>query len=691
MSSVDPHSSTPESSGAPDSGDRYARPPAAQDGWDQLEKFVDDVHELSQSSVDESHFYRELLEGCVTLLAANGGVVWQSETRGNWRPIHHLGSAPSNDQVELLHRTASGGEVRILQPHASTDLGENQADTVLALAPVIETSHDTHAPTVHAIIELSLSPGSSPAVQQGWYELLRTVAAVATNFHLRSQLRSLRNERELYDQSFELTRRLQRTTQLRSLAYEIANEGRRFVDADRLSLVVKQGGNWKLLAASGADRVEPRADVTKRLQALAVATADWGEPIEYADVVAGVADELPPALSAVLQEHVDESQARRLIAAPIMVVAEGKPGSATAAPQTPAVLVAEQFTNDERELSSQRLVELSALCEPAVRQVLLLDRFPTRIALRWADRWERVSTKLGLTKLAASVAAVVAVVAALVFVRVDFEVEAPATLQPKVERDIFATTNGKVTEVRISHGEQVDAGDVLAVLQDPQLDLDVERVEGEIATTRKRLEAVAVARTDRQVREENRTDKLPLSAEAEQLEKRLASLQTQLQILANRRAALTLRSPIEGMVLTLDVQNLLRTRPVERGQVLFTVADTSAGWRVVADVPQDQIGHVVAARRAITEALPVRIRVAGDTEQTYAGSIDSISTAAVLDTDQLQQESPAFEVAVNISDEAHLEARPGMAAQVRIDCGERAMGYVWLHDVWETVYGWLVF
>ena len=36
-------------------------------------------------------------------------------------------------------------------------------------------------------------------------------------------------------------------------------------------------------------------------------------------------------------------------------------------------------------------------------------------------------------------------------------------------------------------------------------------------------------------------------------------------------------------------------------------------------------------------------------------------------------------------------ARPGMDATVRIDCGRRSVGFVWLHDAWETLYRWVTF
>jgi len=148
-------------------------------------------------------------------------------------------------------------------------------------------------------------------------------------------------------------------------------------------------------------------------------------------------------------------------------------------------------------------------------------------------------------------------------------------------------------------------------------------------------------------------------------------------------------------VLTLDVQNLLHSRPVERGQVLFTVADTSQGWRLLADVSQRRIGHVLAENKKTEGPLPVRFRLAGDDQGIYSGHLESVTAVAVLDTESLEGDAPAIQVKVAIhgqTDEQELPAaRPGMTAQVRFHCGQRPIGYVWLHDVWETVYSWVIF
>ncbi len=188
--------------------------------------------------------------------------------------------------------------------------------------------------------------------------------------------------------------------------------------------------------------------------------------------------------------------------------------------------------------------------------------------------------------------------------------------------------------------------------------------------------------------------RLSLSTQEQQLTQRLAGLRKQLQILDRRRDALTLRSPIEGQVLTLDVQNLLETRPVGRGQVLFTVANVDSGWLLEAQLPQDRLGHVLRAAetgRASEIDLPVRFRLAGDLGRTYSGHVEQIQSTAVLLDEDLTGEPPAIGVRICVDQERLPDGRPGMAAEVRIGCGRRSLGYVWLHDAWETVYRWLAF
>ena len=670
-----------------------------ESAWQQLERFVDELHEQARAPIDSAHFYRQLLEGCVTTLAATGGAVWRRDVRGRWAVVHQVNlkavfdrddPAAVSAHEDLLERTATTDEPAFYPPHSGTESGgENPIEALLLAGAVPSGSGDS------TVVELIMSTGQSPATQQGWRDLLETVCQIAADYHAWDEYRLLQSERGFHSQSLALLRRVHGKADMRRTAFEIANEGWRLVEADRLSVLIRRGRTWRLLAVSGVDRIEARADATKSLEQLADWTARWGEPLDYADQSADQAewDDLPTELGDLVQRHVDQSQARRLVAVPLQFIHEsdGDSSGRNSANQPAAVLIAEQFQTEGVELSRQRMIELAHLCEPALEQAIRLDRFALRSVLRWSDRWSRLGWVKGVSRLSIAISTIAVITAALVFVERDFEIEAPARLTPLVERDVFATTDGAVAEIRVAHGDKVEQGDVLAVLDDPQLVLDLQRVLGEIDTTRKRLEAIAVARTDRKVREDAESESLSLSAEAQQLQQRMASLRRQEEILVGRRAALTVSSPIAGTVLTLDVQHLLETRPVARGQVLFTVADTTVGWRLLADVPQDRIGQVVGARLGSEQPLPARFRLAGDVEQTYAGHLESISETAVFDTDNLDGELPPIEVQVAIDEGSLAAARPGMNAQVRIHCGRRSLGYIWLHDVWETVYSWMTF
>ncbi|RIK84541.1 MAG: hypothetical protein DCC67_04895 [Planctomycetota bacterium] len=237
----------------------------------------------------------------------------------------------------------------------------------------------------------------------------------------------------------------------------------------------------------------------------------------------------------------------------------------------------------------------------------------------------------------------------------------------------------------------VSQGDVLVVLKDAELDLQLQQVRGEIDAARKRLETLAVARTDRRLRDEENDGRLPLSAEQRQLEQRLASLDAQYGLLEARREALAIRSPIAGQVLTQDVHTLLKSRPVDRGQVLLTIADASGGWEAVARVPQRHVGRIVEAQGEAAAPLEASVRLAGDVAARHAGRVVEISSAAPLEADGLEAPARPVDVRIALVGEAPAAARPGMTAAVRIYCGRRSLGYVWLHDVAATVYRWLTF
>jgi multidrug efflux pump subunit AcrA (membrane-fusion protein) len=293
------------------------------------------------------------------------------------------------------------------------------------------------------------------------------------------------------------------------------------------------------------------------------------------------------------------------------------------------------------------------------------------------------------------IAAIVAAVASLVWVPADFNIDAHGALQPVVRRDVFAPRSGLVEEVLVTHGADVAVGQPLVRLHDPLLDLELKRVDGELETAQRQIDAVRATRTNRQVRDASPADAYRLSAEERELGQRLTNLRRELELLNREREQLVVTSPIAGRVLTWDLSNRLIARPVERGEVLVTVADLAQEWQLELTVPDDRIGHVLAAQETLGPQLTVRFRLSSDDQEQHTGHIAEISRMAdVLDEDGTAAPVVNVKVALNeqeLSGGALGELRPGVSARAQIACGRKPIGYVWLHDVWDAALEWLRF
>ena len=173
-------------------------------------------------------------------------------------------------------------------------------------------------------------------------------------------------------------------------------------------------------------------------------------------------------------------------------------------------------------------------------------------------------------------------------------------------------------------------------MQSSDLDYEWTRLLGEIQTTTEQLESLRTARLGgKPLTADQRDEYVRQTAEEERLKKLLASLQEQRKLLDGEREALQIRSPIAGRVLTWDLTDALQQRPVKRGQVLMTVADTGGPWVLEVEVPDQDAGYVLAARRASRPDLPVSFILATNPSQTYAGRLEKL--AEISEADQRQQ------------------------------------------------------
>ncbi|MGE3242133.1 MAG: efflux RND transporter periplasmic adaptor subunit [Pirellulales bacterium] len=667
---------------------------SGSDAWQELEDVLAGLGQLARSPLEPEQFYERTLAECVRALSAVGGAAWLRAPNGALRPVAHLNwpgaEIAANPDARraheaLLSSAAEAGHV------VTTEAG-------CLLAPVEIAAADSQADaagTTVAIIEITPRSGASPATYRGYEQFLTAVSDLAAEYHAFHELSRLRRNDSYREELIRLASLVHRSVELKPTAYAVANEGRRVIGCDRLSVLAAVGRTSRLLATSGASHVERRGVAARRMEELAELTRPTAEPAWYAD---GQCDALPPIADA-LEAHAEESHARHVAVIPLVrptreAEADGGESRGAQQEQPVFVLIAEQFDARAERFSSERLLEVAEVTGTALYNALDVDQLP----LRWLLRPLAEAKRKIVTHMARSTAIAVAAataLAALVLIPADFTVDASGTLQPAVRREVFAPRSGLVDQVLVAPGADVAAGAPLVRLRDPSLELDLKRVRGEMETVRRQLEAARATKTNREMRDESPVELYRLSASEREFQQQLANLTAELKLLNGQRDELVVRSPIAGRVLTWDLSNRLAARPVERGEVLLTVADLSADWQLELDVADDRIGHVLAAQSLQeNDALPVEFQL-HSADSTYSGHVEKIGMTASVDTREPSAARPMVEVTVAFDKQelgdAQQDLRPGVTARAEIDCGRRPLGYVWFHDVWDAAINWLRF
>ncbi|MEQ8837771.1 MAG: HlyD family secretion protein, partial [Lacipirellulaceae bacterium] len=164
------------------------------------------------------------------------------------------------------------------------------------------------------------------------------------------------------------------------------------------------------------------------------------------------------------------------------------------------------------------------------------------------------------------------------------------------------------------------------------------------------------------------------------LGERLENLTAQLEILEKQRAELKLNSPLDGKILTWDVEGELLKRPIRRGDRLLTVADVEGPWIVRLHVPDESIAHLLQAQAEQNADLKVSFVAVSDPGVVIEGKIQSLSSVSQVDP---TSETNGVIVEVAFDKAAAAGLRSNATVVGRVHCGKRSLGYVWLHELLE--------
>ena len=459
-------------------------------------------------------------------------------------------------------------------------------------------------------------------------------------------------------------------------ASNVANEMRRILDCDRVTVFRKRARNFRATAISGQPSVNQRSNEVRALGKLADAVlhtrrAFW---FPHDDDLA----HLPVQIETPLNDYIQESLTRSLAVIPIFAKSQNEPTDPTnqdAKPEVIGGLVIEQANNQwQRAEVEPRVTALTQQAETALRnadEVNSILFYPLWKTLGRAKAlvFGRHQSRFVFGAIAATLA-----VLAMIFVPADFDLACDGELVPRTRRNIFSDQVGIVTSVEVEHGDDVAQGDVLLRLSNEELDIQIEQLEGEAASLGERLIGSRSIRITNRSRDEgsNEVSQRELQAQIDSLRRRLKTLEA-------KRERLTVIAPISGKVLTWDIENVLKNRPIRQGDLLLEVADTDGPWELTLELPDRKAGHLLAANNG-DEPLQVRFTMASDPTKEFEGLVDDVARSTSVSGDSLHVVRIKADVESN--DFGELK-QTGSTVSAKIHCGKRRLGFVWLHDAWE--------
>ncbi len=652
----------------------------------QIRSLVEEIAALSKRDLGAEEYYAEFLNRVVEALAAVGGAVWTLAEGNQLQLAYQINlkraslDEPGEHQVRhtrLLGQVIQNGEGLLVPPHSGAgdeSEGANPTEMLLVLAP-LKADDKTEA-----IIEIFQRPTSQPATRRGYLRFLLQMCELAGEWLKSQRLQQLGDRETLLQQVDGFARGVHESLDVDDTCYTIANEAQRLIGCDRVSVAVRRGRKCKIEAVSGQDAFDARSNIVVMLGRLATRVVATGEPLWYS----GSTEDLPPQIEEAVHDYVDESHSKTVAIIPLAHTdtelgdLEDASAETEKDPNYIGALIVEQIEDLRPQSSLAPRIDL--VCGHTERALTNAIDFNNLFLMPvWRaighSRWMLQAKTLPKTILA--IVAAIALIVAMFVVPADFDLEGRGTIQPKERRDVFVLEDGEVTKVFVKHGDLVEAGQPLVQLTNSDLEVRMTDIAGQKKATRKQFYSLQRMLMDHEVA---RDEKLRMAGEKKQLEQRLDSLVKQYKLLTQKHENLTIRSPVNGQIVTWDVERLLASRPVSAGQVLLTVADPQGPWELEVYMPENRMGHIADARKTMGEELTVNYIVATDPTTPCQGQLREIRARA----DVHNEFGHAVWMLVDIDAVDFRDPRPGATATARVHCGRRAIGYVWLHELFES-------
>jgi len=471
---------------------------------------------------------------------------------------------------------------------------------------------------------------------------------------------------------------LHRDPELTTTTATIASEYQRLFRSDRTWVLMPAGHRWSLKAVSGIPSFQRRAEVVQKLEQLVTFVGRTNQPFLWS---AGEStNHLPTRVCTVLDQYLDEVHVCRLRIEPLLPPeTRDRDESEKSPPHSLGIVVCEWFQPSATSFSEKRWTAARYHAGTAIQNAFDWSQAPLSQKLR---QWRRTTNWHGPAKWGMLLAAFVVFTALAALVPIQFTINAVGEMKPVRQRHVFATSTGIVRTIAVTAGRDVSEGATLLELDSPELELEIRRTDGELRTTEKKITSLEASRLDFGSGSSDSTNQMnTLGGELKEQLQRRDNLRLELDLLLLRRDELKVVSPINGRVVTWDLEQLLSHRPVTRGQRLLTISDIKGPWELELRVADEDTSDLVKAMQA-NKSVPVDFVAITKPEVVHSTTLRSISDTVEI---RSQGESPTVLCRADLPESLKESAVEGMSVRGRIHCGRRAAIVVLLDKFWRSV------
>ena len=241
-------------------------------------------------------------------------------------------------------------------------------------------------------------------------------------------------------------------------------------------------------------------------------------------------------------------------------------------------------------------------------------------------------------------------------------VTATGTLNPVVNVQVGSQISGIIQKLFADYNSQVKAGQVVAQIDPSTYQAVVTQTEGDLANAKAELELAQInLKRNKDLRERNATPQATLDQAIASLHQAEAIVKVKQGALMRARVDLercTIYSPIDGIVISRNVDVGQTVAASLQAPVIFTIAKDLAKMQIDANVAEADVGNVAVGQSVdfTVDAFPTR---------TFHGTINQVRNAPIT-----VQNVVSYDTVIEVAND-DLKLKPGMTASATIIVAQR--------------------